>query len=151
MNWCMGAKPEKVTAVAVSKVLAATPDCVLALLTFAGGTVASLEASWILPESLPAPLDARFDVVGTRGALSVNGGCGAVSIAHERFDQPEISYAPELSGETVGIVRDELAHFVECVTQGTPPVVSGEDGKRAVEVACAIQQSLRTGGVVRVA
>jgi len=150
VNWCMGAKPEKVYAVAASKVLGDTPDSVMALLTFADGTVASLEASWILPESLPAPLDARFDAVGTSGALYVNGGCGMVSVAHERFDQPEISYAPDLLGESVGILRDELAHFVECVTQCAAPAVSGEDGKRAVEVACAIQESLRSGGVVQV-
>jgi len=151
VNWCMGVKPETVYGVAVSKVLGDTPDTVLALMTFPDGTIASLEASWILPETLPGTLDARFDVVGTNGALYVNGGAGAVSIASERFTQPGISYAPDLFGESVGILRDELAHFVKCATEGIPPIVSGEDGKRAVEVAYAIQKSLDSGDVVQVA
>jgi len=145
LNWCVGRKPETVYAQAVSKVLQDTPDAVLALLTYPGGTVGSVEFSWVLPESYPRPLDARFEAVGTRGAIYVDGGSVPVSVAHQQFEQPELFYAPELFGNRIGILRDELAHFVHCVTHDHQPLVSGEDGKAAVEVACAIQRSYETG------
>ena len=149
VNWCVGVRPESVYAQAISRVLEDTPDTVLALLRFPDGLIASLEASWVLPESHPRGLDARLDVVGTAGAIYVDGGgCEAVAIAHERLEHAPVFYAPELFGERVGILRDEIAHFVRCVIHDREPVVRGEDGKAAVEVACAVQESYETGVVV---
>ena len=50
--------------------------------------------------------------------------------AHKRrivFEQPPV--------KEVNALRLELELFVECVASGTPPVVSGEDGRHALEVA----------------
>ena len=148
MNWCVGRVPATVYAQGVSKVVADTPDTILALLRYPGGPIASLEVSWVLPESYPGRLDARFEAVGTKGAAYVNGGCESLAIAGERFEHPELWYAPNLFGQRPGILREEIAHYAACVMQDTEPRVSGEDGKAAVEVACAIQESLETGNVV---
>ena len=93
-------------------------------------------------------LDARFDCVGTRGALYVDGGCETVALARQRFSYPELFYVPEVYGRRVGILRDELESFVRCVREGETPAISGADGRRAVEVARAIQSCLETGMVV---
>ncbi len=145
LNWCVGARAERVYAQAVSRVLHGTPDTVLALLTFPEGVIGALEVSWVLPPSYPGRLDARFEAVGTGGALYLNGGSESVAIAHERFEQPELFYAPTVRGHRVGILRDELAHFLACVRSGDQPVVGGAQAKAAVEVACAIQESVATG------
>jgi UDP-N-acetylglucosamine 3-dehydrogenase len=145
MNWCTGARVESVYAEATAKVLEGTPDTVLALLRYAGGTIASLEVSWVLPEAHPRGLDARFDAVGSAGAVYVNGVGDDVSIVHERLEHPPLFYASELFGERVGILRDELNHFVRCVLHDREPIVGGRDGKAAVEVAYAIQQSYESG------
>ena len=150
MNWCVGTRATRVFAEATSKTLEGTPDTVLAVLAFPGGTIASLEMSWVLPESFPGGLDARFEAIGTAGAIYVNGGCENVAIARQRFEQPELFYAPELLGDRVGILRDELASFLKCVIHDDKPVVGGEDAKAAVDVACAIQRSFETGSVVEV-
>jgi predicted dehydrogenase len=151
VNWCVGTKADRVYAEVSSKKLKDTPDTVLAVLTFPGGTIASLEVSWVLPESFPGGLDARFEAVGTAGAIYVNGGCETVAIARERFERPELFYAPELFGDRVGILRDELVSFIECVIHDREPVVGGKDAKAAVEVACAIQESFETGSIIMVA
>jgi len=39
-------------------------------------------------------------------------------------------------------LRDEINAFVSAVANGTPPVVSGEDGKRALDVAMQISSRL---------
>lgn len=40
-------------------------------------------------------------------------------------------------------LRMELAHFIECVAQHKMPLVSGEDGKRALELAMQIVSSMK--------
>jgi predicted dehydrogenase len=37
---------------------------------------------------------------------------------------------------------EEISSFLECVTSGGQPVVSGEDGKRALETALIISRQL---------
>ena len=39
-------------------------------------------------------------------------------------------------------------HFLDCIINDTPPLVSGEDGARAVEVMCATWKSVETGAWV---
>jgi predicted dehydrogenase len=51
-------------------------------------------------------------------------------------------YAPEVCGRYTGILRDEIMHFVQCVQQDRTPAVTGQDGKAAVGVACAIAESV---------
>lgn len=153
INWCVGARPERVYAEATFTKLGVTPDTVLALMRFAGGVLASLEVSWILTDSYPGRLDARFEAMGTDGSVQVNGGSENVTIVHapsmpQPVECPELFYAPEVHGQRVGILRDEVHHFLRCVVEDRTPIVGGQDGKAAVEVACAIQRSLEIGQVV---
>ncbi|HID08330.1 MAG TPA: Gfo/Idh/MocA family oxidoreductase [Armatimonadetes bacterium] len=148
MNWCVGAKVQRVSAEATHRILSDTPDSVLATLRFANGTIALLEVSWVLPESFPGRLDAQFEAVGTTGTIYVNGSSEVMTIAHERIEQPELFYAPEVLGECTGILMNELRHFINCVRYGTPPLITGNDAKTAVEVACAIKRSYETGSIV---
>jgi predicted dehydrogenase len=37
----------------------------------------------------------------------------------------------------------EIADFVRCVRDGAPPLVSGHDGRRALETALRVTESLR--------
>lgn len=148
MNWCVESKVERVYAESVSRVLK-TADSYLALIKFQDGTIASLEASWILPVSYTGRLDARFEAVGTKGTIFVDGSGQAVEIY--RFDGgscPDVMYAPEMRGRYTGILKDEITHFVECVRYDKTPAVTGKDGKAAVEVVCAIAESVEKQKVI---
>jgi predicted dehydrogenase len=39
-------------------------------------------------------------------------------------------------------------HFMDCLMNGAEPLVSGEDGARAIEVMCAVYKSMQTKGWV---
>ena len=95
----------RVYAEATSKRLDGTPDAILAVIRYQDGTIVSLEASWILGDAFPGRLDARSEAVGTTGSVYVNGGSETVTIAAERFDRPELFYAPEVHCQRVGILR----------------------------------------------
>jgi predicted dehydrogenase len=45
---------------------------------------------------------------------------------------------------------EELRHFFACVKSQEPPAVTGEDGRRVLEIALAVKESARTGQVVPV-
>ncbi len=47
-------------------------------------------------------------------------------------------------------MRREVQHFVDCVLEDKQPLVSGEDGKRSVEVALMCYQSAKLGKEVSV-
>jgi myo-inositol 2-dehydrogenase/D-chiro-inositol 1-dehydrogenase len=46
--------------------------------------------------------------------------------------------------------RRELAHFIGAIVSGTPPLIGGEDGVKALELADAALESLRTGRAVKI-
>lgn len=145
INWCIDDKVERVYAESVVRKFRdkKIADSYLALIKFRNGTVASLEVSWILPASFSKRLDARFDAVGTEGAIYVDGSGQAVEVYHTDVSVcPDVMYAPEVRGKYTGILRDEIEHFIECVQQNKTPAVTGRDGKAAVEVVCAIAESV---------
>jgi len=145
MNWCMGSKVERVYGESVSRVFRdkEIADSYLALIKYQDGTVASLEVSWILPRSFSKRLDAMFEAAGTEGTIFVDGSGQAVEVYRaEDSECPDVMYAPRLYGRYTGILRDEIMHFVECVQKDKVPAATGYDGKAAVEVVCAIAESV---------
>ncbi len=58
---------------------------------------------------------------------------------------------PRIVSERVTVLRDEplraqLESFLRCVEEGTPPLVSGEDGRRALALALRILSAIREAG-----
>lgn len=151
INWCINSEIERVYAESVSRVLKdiGTADTCMALIKYKDGTIASLEFSWILPSSFFKRLDAQFEAVGTEGAIFVDGSGSLVEIYGKQANPvPDVMYAPEINGKLVGILKDEISHFVDCVRYDKTPAVTGYDGKMAVEVACAIMESLEKQDII---
>lgn len=152
MNWCVGSKAERVYAESVQKRLTHAPDLTCALIRFTNGAVAALETTWILPETYVGRLDAEVKVMGTRGVVHVDGSGWSVGIyTEDKAWCPNVHYTPTIHGRTMGILKDEIDHFVDCVRRDQPPMVTGEDGKAAVELACAIAESAQQGAPVYLA
>lgn len=70
------------------------------------------------------------------------------------FDSPEdVRYilrsnpknVVEVRHENVDLFTLELAHWADCIRQGTEPLVSGEVAKGSVAVCLAVKESVRTG------
>jgi UDP-N-acetylglucosamine 3-dehydrogenase len=146
--WCLGRPLRHVYAESVPAD-AASPEAYLCLLRFADGTLASLEVSWALPESYPGRLDAAWEVVGTEGSLYVEGG-GVGTLLHDEAGTEALDnrYYGEVDGRFVGPLRDELHHFLRCLRDGAPPLVTPEEARSAVEVVLALERSRREGRAV---
>jgi len=145
IRWYVESEAERVYAESTTKVLKnkGFQDVVLATLKFKNGTIASLEYSWILPEKSATKLDARMEVVGTAGVAYIETFHGGLSICGRRgVLYPDTVNWPEVHGQIVGNLREELMHFVKCIINDRAPLVSGEDGTEAVKLAFAISRSI---------
>ncbi len=133
------------------------PDVLVATLTTADGALAVLQSAWLAPAGAPSTLappfdlegtiDAQIDVVGTERAGRVDAMAAGVSVwGPEGTTVPDVGLWPEIHGRMAGALRDELAHFVECVRTGTnSPIAPLADSVQAVALADAIVRSAESG------
>jgi predicted dehydrogenase len=115
----------------------------LLLLTFANGAFATVDCSWSRPVSYPTWGGLTLDVVGERGAMSVDAFRQNLAIYPE--DPPDISWRNWGSDAN----QTMMAEFVSAIRERRAPAVTGLDGYRALEVVAAAYESARTGQPVR--
>jgi predicted dehydrogenase len=139
-----------VFAAAARKKLKKTDDVIFTTIKFAGGCVATVENSWVLPENFPLGLQAGVQVVGTKGIVIVNGSPTGLMVHGKNPANMDYVYTPSLYGELTGASFEETRHFIKCVRKRTIPQAGGEAGRAAVQVVIAAQQSIRTGKAVKI-
>jgi len=139
--WLFNDKVRRVFAVARSGVLKKrgidVPDLYQAILEFKGGGVASIENSWIIPNSNNYINDHKFNITGEKGMFSVDFGG---SNLFERFldnkaDHPDILVRPVVQGKPVGLAFESIRDFVDRIYFDEKLKVSLES---SVHVTCVI-------------
>jgi predicted dehydrogenase len=146
--WLMG-DVERVTALTRTALHAIeVEDTAVACLSFAGGAVATLEATTAAYPGYPR----RLELTGTEGTVVVEG--DRVVSVDLRTPPPEPP--PGTAGNTSAsasspTVSDERGHrrvlerFLGAVDAGTTPPLDGREGRRSVALVQAIYESARTG------
>ena len=114
-------------------------DSGLLTLDFADGRFATLDTSWSRPAAFPTWGDVTIRAVGTRGTLAM-----------DMFRQSLDLYGTAHTQIGFGVDTDRLMvqDFIDAVVAGRPVRVTGEDGRRALEVALAAYRSIETGRTV---
>ena len=163
--WYLGSPVHKVYAQANSTSNeSGVPNTLVATLTAEDGALAVLQSTWLVPDAAPATLagppagpldlwgtiDAQLEVVGTSQVGKVDLMSGGLTLWDESAARlPDSGLWPEVHGRVTGALREELAHFLECVrTRRQSSLVSAETGALAVSLAEAIVRSSREGEVV---
>lgn len=120
-------------------------DIANARLIFENGTVANLTASRVSNEMLR-----KIRVFQPGSYISAN--CGKKKITIVKLDKADLSpeHFPQLtSNETrfpdSDALADEISSFVNSVRNGNRPIVSGEDGRRALKYALDIIAQIKKG------
>ncbi|MEA3346214.1 MAG: Gfo/Idh/MocA family oxidoreductase [Chloroflexota bacterium] len=116
----------------------------MTLMRFDDNTFAFFQASW----SVKPMGDSSLTIHGEKGVLRLRRD-PKHPIALELQTEggtPDIQY-PEV--KTPGAWGTACGHFAECVAQGKEPMVTGEDGKRALEIILATFKSSQTGQTIR--
>jgi predicted dehydrogenase len=149
IHWLSGAEVARVYAVSRSVVLKKagvdTPDFFQYILELSSGATAMVENCWIINESSPSVFDFQCEFIGTAGTAYVNA-------SHHRMVEtytakgigfPDVAGAPDLYGRPVGFAVAAIEHFIGCLMNDTPPMVTGEDGLCAARVVAAVEKSAR--------
>lgn len=128
-------------------------DDAVILVEFEGGCRGLAEESW----AKPGGMDDRAEVYGSEGVAYADLLRGS---SIHTYSCRGYGYAVEKAGSTRGWsftmyeeawnygFPQEMAHFVDCVRNDRPPLVSGEDGRAVLEILCAAYASAGQGRVV---
>lgn len=152
-RWLVGSEITTVTAKSKWGMLSdkgyPVEDATFTLLEFANGALGVAELGWILPRGHYSG-DSRVDVVGSDGAITLSGMEGGLIWANDvRTSAVDTVMTPDYYNHRSGAFAFELQHFVDSVQRGTPPLCSLTDGREAVRIALAAEESARTGQTVR--
>jgi len=108
------------------------------------GVIVSHVASWNRAESFPTWGDVTFELVGSKGVLSVDGFNQKIDVYSDKVRKAEWAFWGD--DANLALVKD----FVEAVDAQRTPSVTGEDGLRALEVTLAAYRSAKLGKMVTV-
>lgn len=150
-QWFCGERAARVSAVKVTKRLQelGVEDGVFLRVQFPSGCVATLEASWLLPDSM-GKSDSQLEVVGTKGSLFIDGYFTGLRIHGEAgWRQPDTVLVPMLYGKLSGALRFEVDHFLDCVSGRSAPAISPDEALSAVRVAVTALRSAEKDGATQ--
>jgi predicted dehydrogenase len=100
-------------------------------------------AKWQSPKSWGGFGDVRMNVTGTEGNLFLDfTPMNLYGVNHEGWKMPDTRHWPTLHNKIIGSAKLEVEHFFECVHSDKTPLVTGEDGRRSLEVMLAAEKSI---------
>jgi myo-inositol 2-dehydrogenase/D-chiro-inositol 1-dehydrogenase len=145
-----GAEPVSVHATADALVApdfkdAGLLDTAVVVTTFDNGAIAVAEASF----SASYGYDVRGEVFGSEGMVTIGDGARS-SLVHSTRRGRHIDTVRgdvELFGDAY---TAEFVEFADAVREGRTPAVTGHDARRALALALACVESVRTGATVRI-
>jgi myo-inositol 2-dehydrogenase/D-chiro-inositol 1-dehydrogenase len=149
LRWLAGAEPRRVYAVAAALnepfTTAGAYDTALVTIQFDNGALATADSSFWAAYGY----DVRAEIQGTSGMVTVGAERAHSATLHDRAG----SHA-DRAFWFLEIFRDayvaELAAFVDCVRDRTPPSCTGADGRAALLMALAAMRSVELGRPVDV-
>lgn len=119
-------------------------DTGLLMMKMSNGMPVSLDTSWSRPANWPIWGGVTIDVIGETGVLFANAYNNNYEIAEDR--------GPSYAWQSVEATGDPemVAAFIDAVRNDTEPLVTGEDGLRALQVALCAYESARKKAPVQV-
>jgi len=135
---------KEVHAVGMSVITGKT-DIANARIVFEDGTMANLTASRVSSKTLR-----KIRVFQPNAYISVNCLKRKISIIGLNVEVKDLNDFPQLTPDTIEFpdrdpLADEIASFVNAVINGSEPVVSGDDGRKVLQVALGIIGQIERG------
>lgn len=147
MMWFLGRAPSSVYARNVRFSDFEYPDLGWAMLHFDDEAIGVVETVWCLPESVSTAIDAKMEIVGTEGKISIdcaNTGLAITDAAGTK--QPDTVYWPQQYGRQIGALEREIDYFMRCIREGAKPtVITPLEAARALAVMEVAEESAKQG------
>ncbi len=127
------------------------PNSGIGFYNFSDGAKAICEVVWVLRENTPFSIDAKFEILGTEGAVYVDCAENGLMINDKNgTKRPDTIHWPEMHGEITGALRDEVAYWIKCVASDSDPtVVTPAEAREALAVVLAGEESARKNQLLK--
>jgi len=115
-----------------------------------GGTLAVAESCWNLPDGSPFPIDAKMEVIGTKGVIYLfDPSMPLVIDDGQRREIKETVYWPTVNGKIGGALHAELQYFIDCIVKGEKPTITTlKEARDVIAICSAAEESAKTGQAV---
>jgi predicted dehydrogenase len=134
-----GSRPQEISAAGAS-IITREIDTAVARIVFENGCVADLSASRVSDEKkrvLRVFDGDRFYTADYQAQKALQSGRGSGPV-------PEL-HATEITTERRDTLFEEIKDFLQCVREGRKPLVSGEEGRKALALAQAVTRNIERG------
>jgi len=151
MNWMVGKKAKSVYGMAsFSRDDIACSDIGWVNIKYDGGALAVAESCWNLPDGSPFPIDAKMEIIGTKGVIYICDPSHPIVIDDgNKREIGETVYWPTVHGQVAGALHAELQYFVDCIIKGEKPTITTlEDSREVIKICNAAEESAKTGQVI---
>jgi len=155
--WCMGPVAEVTALFSTQTHQIEVEDAALAVLRFRSGAVGTLVASTAIFPGFAQ----RLEVSGTGGSVVIEDGemirCelsadsaepGLRGSLNARSSEPSAAAATP-AGLAFASHAAQISDLLDAIDDGRAPAVTGDDGRAAVQIVCAVYQSAREARTVR--
>jgi predicted dehydrogenase len=143
LRWCFG-EVKRVYAKGTIYKGHKDTDYALVTLRFRNGVIAHVEGSWAHPSGFIT----RLEVVGDKGLLNLESEDSLpLRVEVKTRDSGQSVIVPESPVKESPYLL-ELRHFIDCVFNDKEPAITGQDALKAVGIAQAALESIKTGRVV---
>jgi len=122
-------------------------DNALVLLTFKEGMLGEADFSW----TYKGGYEITTEIIGTEGAIFVGTPWSPIMMYSEKIPSEVLKESkinvrvPMSLSEMMAPTKRKIDHFIECIVKDKEPIVTGEDGRAAVEIILAAYESMKTG------
>ncbi len=151
MLWYAGVQPVTVYAQSLNtRPELGHDDLGWAMFRLESDAIAVIENIWCLPENAPYAIDARMEIVGTKGAIYIdNSGVQFTLLNESGLSYPQSTYWPKVHDMRRGFLKEEFDYFLKCVVEGkTPSVITPQESRDVVHAILLAEQSARENRVV---
>lgn len=115
----------------------------LVMLTFADGTVVSIDSSWSKPLNYPTWGGLTMEIISERGLTVLDAFSQNLNIYQAHKNNHRWEYWGSDANQAM------IAEFVAAIGEARAPAITGEDGLKALQIVLAAYQSVKMGQPVK--
>ena len=149
LNWIIGAKVERVYSVCHEGILKDrginVPDLYQTVLEYSSGAVATMENSWILPDTNPYVNDYKLNITGEKGMFNMDFSHNTLL---ERFleneaSHPDVICKSRIHGKPTGLAYESIRDFIERIYHHEKVLISLKESAAVTRIILAIMESAK--------
>lgn len=151
MLWYSRSKPKNVYAQTMNtRSNLPNDDIGWAMFRLDNNAIAVIESAWCLPDNVPTAIDARMEIIGTKGVINIDrSGSHFAVITQKGIKYPESVYWPKIRGLVTGYLKEEFDYFVNCIISGKKPTaITPEESRAAVYAIEMAEKSAKENKII---